>query len=78
MRYDEVRRRRAEAGRAGGIRTRELYQQKEANAGFAGANAADNENVNGNVNENAIENENVPVPGPPAGGGQHSSPRRVR
>ena len=66
-RYDEVRRRRAEAGRAGGIRTRELYQQKEANAGFAGANAADNENVNGNVNENASENENMPVPGPPAG-----------
>lgn len=69
-RYDEVRRRRAEAGRAGGIRTRELYQQKEANAGFAGANAADNENenVNGNVNENGSENENVPVPGPPAAG----------
>ena len=77
-RYDEVRRRRAEAGWAGGIRTRELYQQKEANAGFAGANAADNENVNGNVNENGSENENVPVPGPPAGDGQPSSPRRVR
>ena len=80
--YEAVRKRRAEAGRCGGIRTRELYQQREAIAAFAPAIAADNENgnVNGNVNGNENENENgnengnenVPVPPCPGAEGTPS------
>lgn len=57
-RYDEVRKRRVEAGRAGGLRTRERYRQQVASAAFAEANAAVNENVNVNVNGNENENGN--------------------
>ena len=70
--YEAVRKRRAEAGRCGGLRTQELYRQREAIAAFAPANAADNENGNENGNDNKNENgngnDNVPVPPCPGAG----------
>ena len=66
--YEEVCRRRAEAGRAGGLRTQELFRQKEANASNASANQAYHYSENDSENENGNESVNDPVPGPPSAG----------
>ena len=52
--WEKIRKKRAEAGRKGGLRTQQL---NKANASFALANQAENENENEYENEN--ENENV-------------------
>ena len=55
--WADIKKKRAKAGRKGGLRTQQL---NKANASFALANQAENENenVNENENENVNENEN--------------------
>lgn len=55
--YDAVCRRRAEAGRAGGLKTQQLNREGQANASFALANQAENESENDTENENESESE---------------------
>lgn len=72
--YEEVCRRRAEAGRAGGLRTQELFRQKEANASNASANQAYHYSENDSEYENENGSVNNPVPGPPAAGADSTPP----
>lgn len=91
--YEEVCRRRAEAGRAGGLRTQELLRQREANASKATANQAYSESISESIPERIPESiservsestpericgsGNDPVPVPP-GAGADSTPTPQR